>query len=157
MKNPVIDFWLHYDQWFEVVIIFSRRPRNIFCPLSLSWLLVGLVWTRLGLLENEHWLQFSQLKKKRLTLLKNSTSASGLGQRRGGGALYYISKVQTQTWVFLAWIHEAPAPQQTSHDSFLIMASFLVSTRISHKTGRRMERSAGHYREPGMDVMMGKS
>lgn len=57
-------------------------------PPCLSWLLLGLVERRKsswGFLENEHWLPFSQLNTRRLTLLKTSTSASGLGQRERGG------------------------------------------------------------------------
>ena len=102
-------------RFWEVVLVFSCWPRHPFCspPAFLSWLLLGLVVRRKsswGFLENECWLPFSQLNTRRLTLLKTSTSASGLGQReRGEGkkkarkkALYYISKVQTQTWAFLA-------------------------------------------------------
>lgn len=56
-------------------------------PACLSWLLLGLVVRRKsswGFLENECWLPFSQLNTRRLTLLKTSTSASGLGQRERG-------------------------------------------------------------------------
>lgn len=69
-----------------------------------------------GFLENERWLPFSQLNKQRLALLRTSTSASGLGQRHtreeGAGGkktlLYYISKVQTPSWAFLAQFHKVP-------------------------------------------------
>lgn len=78
------------------------------------------------------------------------------GAEGKGEALYYISKVQTQSWAFLAYINEVQVPEQTSLDSLPSTASFLVGTRISHKTGRGMERSVGYYRERSMDVMIGQ-
>lgn len=76
-------------RFWEVVLVFSCWPRHPFCspPAFLSWLLLGLVVRRKsswGFLENECWLPFSQLNTRRLTLLKTSTSASGLGQRERG-------------------------------------------------------------------------
>lgn len=66
--------------------------------------------------------------------------AEGYEGGGGGGArknwLYYISKVQTESFAFLAQIREAPVPEQTVPDSSPSTASCQDGTRISRRTGK---------------------
>lgn len=83
-KNPVINVLLGPVLW-SCSRLFMSAEATFFPPCAwLSVLLLGLVVRRKsswGFSENESWLPFSQLNTRRLTLLKTSTSASGLGQR----------------------------------------------------------------------------
>lgn len=79
----------------------------------------------------------SQLDTRGLTLLKTSTSASGLLQRRKeGGPLLLFKKIQAQSWALLAHAPEVLVPVRTRLDSFPSTASFQVRVRISQMTRR---------------------
>lgn len=103
---PKILAFIFVSVWYDVVF---HVGHSLFL-LCLSWLLLRQVLKKFWGFSKK-WIasfHFPSSTRNRLTLLRTSTSASGLGQRgwreEGGKKrlLYYISKVQTQHWAFLA-------------------------------------------------------
>lgn len=100
----------------------------------------------------------SQLDTRGLALLKTSTSASGLEQRRKeGGPLLLFKKIQAQSLALLAHAREVSVPARTRLDSFPSTASFQVRVRISQMTrrGTRKKTSAFTW-EQSFYVMFGQ-